>query len=146
MAYPLFVAKEIWSSSSLPQRCVSCIGRAFRPRNPKARAINVFIKVDFNVGRREKGESAADLAHNCVKIGSFGNCLVHLSLMVVVVRQRVVDFCRIKRRKLTQDLFNRQSTTLVSDNGTHRKAASPDNRPSPLNMRMTLNVGMTRIH
>jgi hypothetical protein len=54
-----------------------------------------------------RAESRGVLLHSLFQLGQFGDLLVYLGAVVVVVRQGIVDFCRAKLRKLTQDLLDR---------------------------------------
>jgi hypothetical protein len=81
-------------------------------------------------------------SHGGSKVGQLDDFLIDLSAVVIIVRQGIMHFCGTQRRKLAQDLLNRQSAPIVLYDGADGKATPFNDRASPLDTGTPLDIGM----
>jgi hypothetical protein len=91
------------------------------------------------VGRQKRRRM---FSHGGLKVGQLGDFLIDLGAMVVIVGQGVMHFRWVERRKVPQDVLDRQAAPIVLHDRTDRKAASFNDRSPPLDTRAALDVRM----
>src|SRR5262249_22650643 len=83
---------------------------------------------------RGVSQSCRILSYDGRDVVSLGNLFIDLLPVVVIVRQRVIDFRWAEGRELAKDVFDRQAATVVPNDRTDGKAASLNDRPASLNV------------
>jgi hypothetical protein len=88
------------------------------------------------------GKSWGILLHSSIQVHQLSDFPINLSLMVIIIREGIMNLSRTELGKFAQNFLNRPSSSVVLYDGTDGKPTPFNDWASSLHIRTLFNVKM----